>query len=109
MNPVPNTNTHTSHESLPAPPAAAQGGRSPTGAAAGGAGRDSCDVWVLVLGTGFMVFGLPYPVSKEFGGGILFIGNDFTGRKTHFGVQVAQPKFTLEASFFRATVQPPLQ
>jgi hypothetical protein len=25
---------------------------------------------VLVLGTGFMVFGLPYPVSKEFGGGI---------------------------------------
>jgi len=24
----------------------------------------------LVLGTGFMVFGLPYPVSKEFGGGI---------------------------------------
>jgi len=27
-------------------------------------------VWVLVLGTGFMVFGLPYPVSKEFGGGI---------------------------------------
>ncbi len=38
MNPVPNTNTHTSHESLPAPPAAAQGGRSPTGAAAGGAG-----------------------------------------------------------------------
>jgi len=28
-------------------------------------------VWVLVLGTGFMVFGLPYPVSKEFGGGIL--------------------------------------
>jgi hypothetical protein len=22
------------------------------------------------LGTGFMVFGLPYPVSKEFGGGI---------------------------------------
>jgi len=56
-----------------------------------------------------MVFGLPYPVSKEFGGGILFIGNDFTGRKTHFGVQVAQPKFTLEARFFRATVQPPLQ
>ncbi|GDX09267.1 hypothetical protein LBMAG57_10390 [Verrucomicrobiota bacterium] len=25
---------------------------------------------MLVLGTGFMVFGLPYPVSKEFGGGI---------------------------------------
>ena len=39
MNPVPNTNIHASHETFPAPPAAAaQGGRSPTGAAAGGAG-----------------------------------------------------------------------
>jgi transposase len=37
---VSNTNTHTTHETLPAPPAAAaQGGRSPTeAAAAGGAG-----------------------------------------------------------------------
>ncbi|MCX7417588.1 MAG: hypothetical protein NTY25_14075, partial [Planctomycetia bacterium] len=48
-------------------------GLRPPCAAAGGAGRDSCDVWVLVLGTGFMVFGLPYPVSKEFGGGIAAI------------------------------------
>jgi len=38
----------------------------------------------------------------------LFIGKDFTGRKTHFGEQVAQPKFTLEARFFRATVRRPL-
>ena len=41
MNPVSNTNPHPTHETLPAPPAAAQGGRSPTGAAAGGAG-DPC-------------------------------------------------------------------
>jgi hypothetical protein len=39
----------------------------------------------------------------------LFIGKDLTGRKTHFGEQVAQPKFTLEARFFRATVRPSLQ
>ena len=38
MNPVSNTNPFPTHETLPAPPAAAQGGRSPTGAAAGGAG-----------------------------------------------------------------------
>ena len=38
MNPVSTTNPHIPHETLPAPPAAAQGGRSPTGAAAGGAG-----------------------------------------------------------------------
>jgi len=37
MNPMSNTHT-TTYENLPAPPAAAQGGRSPTGAAAGGAG-----------------------------------------------------------------------
>jgi len=40
MNPVSNTHTHITHETLPAPPAAAaQEGRSPTqAAAAGGAG-----------------------------------------------------------------------
>ena len=38
MNPVSHTHPHSTHETLPAPPAAAQGGRSPTGAAAGGAG-----------------------------------------------------------------------
>jgi transposase len=38
MKPVSNTNPFPTHESLPAPPAAAQGGRSLTGAAAGGAG-----------------------------------------------------------------------
>ena len=36
--PVSNTSPSPTHENLPAPPAAAQGGRSPTGAAAGGAG-----------------------------------------------------------------------
>ena len=45
--------------------------------AAGGVMRwlDGRVSWVgdrLVLDTGFMVFGLPYPVSKKFGGGILF-------------------------------------
>ena len=38
MNPMSAPNTHPSHETLPAPPAAAQEGRSPTEAAAGGAG-----------------------------------------------------------------------
>ena len=38
MTPVSNTNPFPTHETLPAPPVAAQGGRSPTGAAAGGAG-----------------------------------------------------------------------
>jgi len=38
MNPVSNTNPHIPNETLPAPPAVAQGGRSPTEAAAGGAG-----------------------------------------------------------------------
>ena len=38
MNPMSDPHCPTTHESLPAPPAAAQEGRSPTGAAAGGAG-----------------------------------------------------------------------
>jgi hypothetical protein len=39
---------------------------------------------------------------------IFVIGKIFAGRNTHFGKQVARPKFTLEARFFRATVRLPL-
>ena len=44
---------------------------------AGGAGRDSW--WGLVLDTGFMMFGLPYPVSKKIGGGIRLAGGQVRG------------------------------